>query len=60
MAVHDKIQNENIKEVRWYQKDPIPEAPVPLLGGPDLIDPRHIPDISAAAREETEPAAEAV
>jgi len=49
MAVHEKIQNENIKKVRWYQKDPIPEVPVPLLGGPDLIDQRHIPEISAAA-----------
>jgi NADH-quinone oxidoreductase subunit B len=51
MAVHEKIMNESIKKVRWYRKDPIPEVPVPLLGGPDLVDPRHIPDISAAARE---------
>ena len=65
MAIHDKIQNESIKEVRWYRKDPIPEVPIPLLGGPDLIDVRQIPEISAAAREledettETEPAHEA-
>jgi NADH-quinone oxidoreductase subunit B len=65
MFVHDKIQNESIKEVRWYRKDPIPEVPVPLLGGPDLIDVRQIPEISAAARDledettETEPAHEA-
>jgi hypothetical protein len=51
MAVHDKIQNEKLNEVRWYRKDPIAEAPVPMLGGPDLIDPRHIPEISAAANE---------
>ena len=51
MAVHDKIQNEQINEVRWYRKDAIPAAPVPFLGGPDLIDPRLIPEISAAARE---------
>jgi len=49
MAVHDKIQNEKINEVRWYRKEAIPEVPVPILGGPDLIDPRHIPEISAAA-----------
>jgi len=60
MAVHEKIQNEKINKVRWYRKDPIPEAPVPLLGGPDLIDPRQIPEISAEARgaqttTETEP-----
>ena len=51
MAVHDKIQNEKINEVRWYRKDPLPEIPVPLLGGPDLIDPRQISEISAAAKE---------
>ena len=51
MAVHEKIQNEKINEVRWYRKDPVPEVPVPFLGGPDMIDPRLVPEISAAARE---------
>jgi len=51
MAVHEKIQNEKINEVPWYRKDPISEVPVPMLGGPDLIDPRQIPEISAVARE---------
>ena len=51
MAVHEKIQNEKINEVRWYRKDPLPEVPVPFLGGPDMIDPRLVPEISAAARE---------
>jgi NADH-quinone oxidoreductase subunit B len=51
MAVHEKILNEKINEVRWYRKEPIPEAPVPILGGPDLIDPRQISEISVAARE---------
>jgi Ni,Fe-hydrogenase III small subunit len=50
MALHEKIQNESIKKVRWYRKEPIPEAPVPLFG-PDLIDPRHIPEIQAGGRE---------
>jgi NADH-quinone oxidoreductase subunit B len=65
MAVHEKIQNEKINRVRWYRKDPMPEVPVPMLGGPDLIDPRQIAEISAAAREaqaetaEAEPAGEA-
>ena len=59
MAVHDKIQNEKLNEVRWYRKDPIPEVPVPLLGGPDLIDPRLVPEISAAAREMQSGAVEA-
>jgi NADH-quinone oxidoreductase subunit B len=51
MAIHEKIMNESVKKVRWYHKDPIPQVPVPLLGGPDLVDPRQIPEISAAARE---------
>jgi NADH-quinone oxidoreductase subunit B len=51
MAVHEKALNENIKQVRWYRKNPISEVPVPLLGGPDLVDPRRIPEISMAARE---------
>jgi NADH-quinone oxidoreductase subunit B len=51
MAIHEKILNEKIDKVRWYRKPPIAEAPVPMLGGPDLIDPRQIPEISAAARE---------
>ncbi len=51
IVLHDKIQNERIKKVRWYRKEAIPEVPVPLLGGPDLVDPRRIPEISAAARE---------
>jgi NADH-quinone oxidoreductase subunit B/C/D len=48
MALHDKIQNEKITEVRWYRKDPIPEVPVPLLG-PDLVNPRQIPEIASSA-----------
>jgi NADH-quinone oxidoreductase subunit B len=51
MAVHEKILNEQINRVRWYEKDPIPAAPVPLLGGPDLIDPRDIDELRARAKE---------
>jgi hypothetical protein len=37
--------------VRWYQKGPDSvEVPIPMLG-PDLIDPRRIPDIKAKAAE---------
>ncbi len=59
MAVHEKIMSENIKRVRWYRRDPLPEIPVPLLGGPDMVDPRMIPEISAAAREAPDENAEA-
>ncbi|MGD2206427.1 MAG: NADH-quinone oxidoreductase subunit NuoB [Anaerolineae bacterium] len=51
MTVHEKILNEQVDKVRWYRKDPIPEVPVPLLGGPDVIDPRQISEISALAQE---------
>ena len=45
--------------MRWYRKDPIPAAPVPILGGPDLVDPRLIDELGAAANEiETKPASE--
>lgn len=47
IALHERIQKESIKQVRWYRKEPIPEIPVPLFG-PDLIDVRQIPAIKAA------------
>lgn len=55
MAVHAKIQNENVKQVRWYQKAPVQEAPVPVLGGPDLVDPRLVAEIGAKASEQEPP-----
>jgi NADH-quinone oxidoreductase subunit B len=51
MTVHEKIQNEKINATRWYEKEPIAEVPVPLLGGPDLIDPRQMDKISTRARK---------
>ncbi len=40
----EKIDNQSIKNVAWYRKEPIPGIPVPILG-PDVIDPRQIPEI---------------
>ena len=38
-----KIDKQSIKQVRWYRKGPdTVEIPIPMLG-PDLIDPRRIP-----------------
>jgi len=54
ITLHQKMQDERIDRVRWYQKQPIAEVPVPLLGGPDLVDVRQIPEISAAAHETPE------
>lgn len=39
ITLQKKIENEKITSARWYQKEPVPEIPVPILG-PDLIDPR--------------------
>ena len=58
MAIHEKIQKEKINDVRWYRKAPLAEAPVPLLGGPDMVDPRLIAEISAAAHENPTPVVE--
>ena len=41
MKLHEKIDSQSIKSVRWYQKEPIPAIPIPILG-PDLLDPRDL------------------
>jgi NADH-quinone oxidoreductase subunit B len=40
----EKIDKQSYKTVAWYGKEPIPGIPVPILG-PDVIDPRQIPEI---------------
>ncbi|GAB4501426.1 MAG: hypothetical protein Fur0035_09680 [Anaerolineales bacterium] len=59
MKLQEKIDKQSIKTVRWYQKgaDSV-ETPIPFLG-PDLIDPRRIPEIKAKAAELATPPAEA-
>jgi NADH-quinone oxidoreductase subunit B len=40
-----KIDRQSLKQVRWYKKGPdTAEIPIPFLG-PDLIDPRRIPQL---------------
>ena len=40
-----KIDKQSLKQVRWYRKGPdTVEIPIPMLG-PDLIDPRRIPQL---------------
>lgn len=49
IKLQEKIDNQSIKKVRWYQKGPDSvEIAVPFLG-PDLIDPRRIPEIQKTA-----------
>ncbi len=48
-----KIDKESIKQVRWYRKGPdTVEIPIPMLG-PDLIDPRRIPQLKLELAKET-------
>lgn len=41
ITLQKKIENESIPQTRWYQKEPVAEIPVPVLG-PDLIDIRKL------------------
>jgi len=43
MKLHEMIDSQSIKSVRWYRKEPIPAIPIPILG-PDLLDPRDFPN----------------
>jgi NADH-quinone oxidoreductase subunit B len=43
IKLQEMIDNQSIKTVRWYQKEEIPEIPIPILG-PDLLDPRDFPE----------------
>lgn len=58
IALQKKIDDESLKQVRWYQKDGSNEIPVPVLG-PDLMDARKYDQIrAAAARPQTPTEAE--
>lgn len=55
-----KIDKQSLKQVRWYRKGPdTVEIPIPMLG-PDLIDPRRIPqlklDLAKVEAAATQPA----
>jgi NADH-quinone oxidoreductase subunit B len=55
IKLQEKIDKQSIKQVRWYRKGPDSvEIPMPMLG-PDLIDPRNIPNIKAKAAELANP-----
>jgi NADH-quinone oxidoreductase subunit B len=40
ITLQRKIDNQSIKQVRWYSDKPIEAIPVPVLG-PDIMDPRQ-------------------
>ncbi len=45
IKLQEKIDGQSLSEVAWYRREPIEEIPQPLLG-PDLVDPRDIPDFA--------------
>ena len=53
IALQKKIENEAIRDVRWYQKNPIPAIPIPVLG-PDLMDPSQYAQIKEYTRRKAE------
>ncbi len=60
IALQKKIDNQSLKEVSWYSKEPSQGVPVPVLG-PDVIDPRQnalIREISNRSVAEITPADE--
>jgi NADH-quinone oxidoreductase subunit B len=44
LKLQEKIEKQSIRDVPWYRPAPGVEVPQPILG-PDLIDPRRIPEI---------------
>jgi NADH-quinone oxidoreductase subunit B len=58
IKLQEKIDKESIKQVRWYQKAPIPAIPVPILGA-DLVDLRQI-DLVRQQVQQKELAAQSV
>jgi NADH-quinone oxidoreductase subunit B len=49
MTLHEKIENQSIATVPWYQKGQSEAIPIPILG-PDLIDPRQVGIIKMQAK----------
>jgi NADH-quinone oxidoreductase subunit B len=55
ITLQEKIDKQSIQSVRWYGKEASEPIPIPILG-PDLIDPRDLPDFSEIRAEEKEEA----
>lgn len=47
ITLQKKIDQQSIRDVRWYRKGESEEIPVPILG-PDLIDLRQVPELQQA------------
>ena len=53
MKLQEKIDNESITSVRWYQKEAVEAIPIPILG-PDIVDPRDFQAKSTKQAEQAE------
>jgi len=49
IKLQEKIDQQSIKSVDWYDKKAIEEIPIPVLG-PDLIDPRDFMRIKGSSK----------
>ncbi len=50
LKLYEKIERQSVRAVPWYQRGEAEAIPVPILG-PDLIDPRRLPEIRARLAE---------
>jgi len=50
LKLYQKIERQSVRDVPWYQRGESEAIPVPILG-PDLIDPRRLPEIRARLAE---------
>ncbi len=58
IKLQEKIDNQSIATARWYQPGEVDEVPIPILG-PDLVDPRDIPEFEAKLAAQVEREAKA-
>lgn len=53
IKLQEKIDGQSVLSAEWYQRAEIEEIPIPQLG-PDLIDPRDLPDFATKAKVQAE------
>jgi NADH-quinone oxidoreductase subunit B len=53
IKIHEMIDGQSLKDVRWYKKEALEAIPIPILG-PDLIDPRKFDKITEVTHQQEE------
>jgi NADH-quinone oxidoreductase B subunit len=53
IKLQEKIDGQSVLDVAWYRREPIEELPQPLLG-PDLVDPRDVPNFAERLKAQEE------